>query len=185
MQSGTAVSVKFQISPETLRLTNLGDLIVGDTVNLERAMKVGQRFSGHMVRLLFSFLSKVQGHVDTTVTISSIQSDPPNSIIYTFTASDAQFLPYIVHKGYVCLDGTSLTVVSVDYASLSFKIMLIQYTQAHVIMPMKRVGDRVNLEVDQVGKYVESVVVGMMSSNPVIEGLIENIVKKIMNKSIE
>lgn len=76
-----------------------------------------------------------------------------------------------------------MTVVSVDMESLSFKIMLIQYTQEHVIMPMKNIGDRVNLEVDQVGKYVESICLGIMQSNPQIEQLIENIVVRTMNKN--
>jgi len=135
-------------------------------------MKVGQRFSGHMV----------QGHVDTTVTVTKITDDPPNSVIYTFKALDARFMTYVVHKGYVCLDGTSLTVVSVDQNESTFTVMLIQYTCQHVIMPLKVVGDRVNLEVDQVGKYVESVVLGMMTHNTQITQLIENIVIKTMNK---
>ncbi|KAJ3075558.1 Riboflavin synthase alpha chain, partial [Quaeritorhiza haematococci] len=152
-------SAKFGISPETLRKTNLGDLKVGSKVNLERAMAAGQRYSGHFV----------QGHVDTTVTIHSIHPDPPNSMIIKFqvpppepSTASVDFLTYIIPKGYICLDGTSLTVISVDTTERTFTVMLIAYTQAHVILPLKKVGDRVNLEVDQVGKYVENVVRGML-----------------------
>ena len=127
-------------------------------------------------------LDQVQGHVDTTVTIHSIIPDPPNSVLYTFKVADTQFLTYIVHKGYVCLDGTSLTVVSVNAKECTFSVMLIQYTQEHVIMPLKKIGDRINLEVDQVGKYVENVVVGMMTHHPQIEALIQKMVLKTLTR---
>lgn len=94
-------------------------------------------------------------------------------------------MTYIVHKGYVCLDGTSLTVVEVDMINAEFSVMLIQYTQQHVIMPLKKVGDSVNLEVDQVGKYVENLMVGMMTHNTVIQELIKNIVIKTMDEKKE
>ncbi|KAJ3377336.1 Riboflavin synthase alpha chain, partial [Lobulomyces angularis] len=151
--------VKFGIAPETLRKTNLGELKVGSVVNLERAMSVGQRFSGHFV----------QGHVDTTVKISKITQDPPNSVIFEFTVSPPSelsggidFLSYIIPKGYICLDGTSLTVVSVDQQKRTFTVMLIKYTQDNVIMMTKKVGDSVNIEGDQLAKYVEKVVMGML-----------------------
>jgi riboflavin synthase len=83
-------------------------------------------FSGHFV----------QGHVDTTVKILSVVPDPPNSLIYTFEI-DKEWARYVVGKGYVCLDGTSLTVVEVGKGV--FSIMLIEYTQGKVIMTGKKV----------------------------------------------
>jgi riboflavin synthase len=95
-------------------------------VNLERAMSGSSRFGGHFV----------QGHVDTTVTILSKTIDPPNALFFTFRVPEPQeetqfqdFLNFIVPKGYVCLDGISLTVVDVDWENRSFRIMMIAYTQ--------------------------------------------------------
>jgi riboflavin synthase len=169
---------KIGVAPETLRKTNLGDFVVGQQVNLERAMGGSTRFGGHFV----------QGHVDTTVTIREIRKDPPNSLIFRFgvekpEGTQSDFLAYIVPKGYVALDGTSLTVIDVDWSSRTFSVMLIAYTQTKVILPQKKEGDKVNLEVDQVGKYVENMVRGMLiSENGPIVPMIENIVKKVMNK---
>ena len=127
------------VSPETQRKTCLGDLKSGDRVNLERAMSANARFGGHFV----------QGHVDCAVTIQSIQPDPPNSLIFTFKLDDheSHLINYIVHKGYVCLDGISLTVTNVNHADATFSIMMIPFTQEKVTMSSKKVGDRVNLEV--------------------------------------
>ena len=123
--SFTASSFKVGISPETLRKTNLGTLKNKDQVNLERAMSFTTRFGGHFV----------QGHVDCTVELLAIEADPPNSILFTFrvpkrtelewkdTEEALDYLNYIVPKGYVCLDGTSLTVVSVDRTSRTFKVL--------------------------------------------------------------
>ncbi|KAI8917466.1 riboflavin synthase [Entophlyctis helioformis] len=167
---------KVGIAPETLRKTNLGELKVGDKVNLERAMSGSTRFGGHFV----------QGHVDTTVTIASVTPDPPNSLIFQFTVpppsadtGNQDFLQYIVPKGYITLDGTSLTVIDVDWTARTFSVMLIPHTQASVVMPTKAVGAQVNLEVDQMGKYVENMVRSMLSSEhsaitPLIERAIAN-----------
>jgi riboflavin synthase len=167
---------KIGVSPETLRKTNLGDFVVGQAVNLERAMSGATRFGGHFV----------QGHVDTTITIQQIRKDPPNSLLFTFNVSkppqgQSDYLAYIVPKGYVCLDGTSLTVIDVDWTTRTFSVMLIAYTQTKVVMPTKKEGDKVNLEVDQVGKYVENMVKGMLlsDSGPLVP-MIENIVKRFL-----
>ena len=160
---------KVGISPETLRKTNLGLLKVGAQVNLERAMSASTRFGGHFV----------QGHVDATVSIHSIVQDPPNSVIYTFHAS-REWLNYIVPKGYVCLDGTSLTVINVDLDKCLFSIMLIAYTQERVIMTKKQVGDLVNLEVDQMGKYVEQQIINMFQQeNGPLMALLEKTVHRL------
>ncbi|KAJ1555478.1 Riboflavin synthase alpha chain [Nowakowskiella sp. JEL0078] len=171
---------KVGISPETLRKTNLGDLKIDDLVNLERAMSANTRFGGHFV----------QGHVDTTVRISFIKPDPPNSIILQFTVpppepitDNIDFMRYIIPKGFISLNGTSLTIVSVDKASRTFSVMLIAYTQEKVNLLKYVVGDRINIEVDQIAKYVDNVASAMLSENTtssVDEAVIERVVRRIL-----
>ncbi|EPX70855.1 riboflavin synthase [Schizosaccharomyces octosporus yFS286] len=133
------------IAPETLRLTNLGSLTEGDSVNLERAVLSTTRMGGHFV----------QGHVDTVAEIVEKKPDQ-EAIVFTFRPRDPSVLKYIVYKGYIALDGVSLTVTHVD--ERTFSIMMIAYTQSCVIMPTKKIGDLVNVEVDQLGKYTEKLV---------------------------
>ncbi|KAI8912188.1 hypothetical protein DFJ77DRAFT_441229 [Powellomyces hirtus] len=169
---------KVGISPETLRKTSLGELQVGEKVNLERAMSASTRFGGHFV----------QGHVDTTVLIHSITPDPPNSLILTFhvpAGLETDYLRYIIPKGYVTLDGTSLTVVSVDNANRTFCVMLIAYTQEHVVLPLKKVGMKVNLEVDQIGKYVENVAVAMLNGEGGGSSVIAEMIKKMVDERVK
>lgn len=131
---------------ETLNRTNLGQLHQGSPVNLERAMASNGRFGGHIV----------SGHVDGVGTISSITKDD-NAIWYTFSAAP-EILRYIVEKGSITIDGTSLTVAKVD--STSFAISAIPHTVAVTILGKKKVGDQVNLENDIIGKYVEKLMQG-------------------------
>ncbi|KAF8960493.1 Riboflavin synthase alpha chain [Entomortierella lignicola] len=144
---------KVGVAPETLRKTNLGSLKVGDAVNLERAMNAHTRFGGHMV----------QGHVDTTVSILS-REDDGNAITFVFQVSEEykELMNYIVPKGFICLDGTSLTVIDVDDVKRTFSIMMIAYTQTRVVMPRKALGDQVNVEVDMMGKYASKGVEAMI-----------------------
>jgi riboflavin synthase len=136
-------SFKVGISQETLKKTNLGFLKLNDKVNLERAISGNVRFGGHIV----------QGHIDTIAKIID-KSIETNSIIYTFQLRDKEFINYIVNKGFICIDGTSLTVIDVNYNLNTFKIMMIAYTQSKVIMPLKKIGDYVNIEVDLTGKLI-------------------------------
>ncbi|KAI9347833.1 alpha subunit of riboflavin synthase [Pilaira anomala] len=161
-------SFKVGVAPETLRCTNLGDLKVGDKVNLERAMDSKKRFGGHMV----------QGHVDNTAKIISIKPEG-NSIWYTLQMSeeDKDKMRYIIPKGYVCLDGTSLTVCDVNDEERTFSIMMIAHTQAHVIMPSKKVGDRVNVEVDMLAKYALKSLEDAIKNNQGIEALVKRVLK--------
>lgn len=131
------------VAPESIRRTNLGALSAGHKVNLERSLPADGRNSGHMV----------QGHVDETGEILS-KTVEGDSLWVKVKASPA-ILPYIVEKGYIAVDGTSLTVCEVDRTEGWFTFMLIAYTQKHIIVPHKGVGDRVNLEVDVLAKYVE------------------------------
>eukprot|EP00741_Cyanophora_paradoxa_P002501 tig00000076_g2425.t1 len=128
------------MSPETMRRTCLGDLKVGDAVNLERSMAADSKFGGHF------------GHVDGTGTIVNFRKDG-DSLWVTVRVSDHRLLKLIVPKGYVAVDGTSLTVCEVGPDFFSF--MLVAYTQKKIIIPLKKVGQRVNLEADVVGKYIQ------------------------------
>ncbi|GAA5813742.1 hypothetical protein MFLAVUS_007229 [Mucor flavus] len=161
-------SFKVGVAPETLRCTNLGDLKVGDKVNLERAMDSNKRFGGHMV----------QGHVDNTVKIISIKPEG-NSVWYTLQMEeeDRDKMRYVIPKGFICLDGTSLTVCDVDDDERTFSIMMIAHTQAHVIMPLKKVGDRVNVEVDMLAKYALKSLEDAIKNNQGIEALVKRVLK--------
>ena len=136
---------------ETLSRTNLGQLHQGSPVNLERAMAANGRFGGHIV----------SGHVDGVGIIASIARDD-NAIWYTISAEPA-ILRYIVEKGSITLDGTSLTVARVD--ETGFAISAIPHTVSVTILGRKKVGDRVNLENDIIGKYVEKLLQGGVQSS--------------------
>lgn len=136
-------SFKVGISDETLRRTNLGSLKAGNKVNLERAISGNVRFGGHMV----------QGHIDTIAKIVDRHSDG-NSIVFEFQLRDREFINYIVLKGFIAVDGTSLTVTNVNYENATFRIMMVAYTQSKVVMPLKKIGDFVNVEVDLTGKLI-------------------------------
>ncbi|KAE9021128.1 hypothetical protein PR003_g12805 [Phytophthora rubi] len=133
--------VAFGVAPETLRRTNLGQLQSGDKVNVERSMGVDARNSGHFV----------QGHVDGTGAILSFTREDDS--LWVRIKATPEILRDVVPKGYIAIDGTSLTVCEVDRTHGWFSIMLISHTQNHIILPLKKVGDRVNLEPDVLGKY--------------------------------
>jgi len=127
--------------PETLRRTNLGRLCPGSRVNLERSLCVGERIGGHFV----------QGHVDGVGRVVALVPEE-DAIIARFSAPPS-VMRYIVPKGFIAVDGVSLTVV--DRLADGFTVSLIPYTMAHTIAGRYQVGDVVNLEVDILGKYVE------------------------------
>jgi len=132
--------------PETLRRTNLGELSAGDLVNLERPMKADGRFGGHIV----------QGHVDGTGTVESIEPDG-EAMMVSFSA-ESSVMRYVVEKGFVTVDGASLTVVNCD--SRTFSITVIPFTWEHTVFKARKVGDTVNLEADVIAKYVERLATG-------------------------
>jgi riboflavin synthase len=129
------------LSPETLRRTNLGDLRPGDGVNLERPLAANGQIGGHFV----------QGHVDGTGEVRAFR--PEGDSLWVTVGAAPELLRYIVPKGYIAVDGVSLTVV--DVFPDAFTFMLVAYTQRHITLPRKPTDSRVNLEVDIVGKYVE------------------------------
>ncbi len=130
------------LSPETMRRTSLGQLSVGGLVNLERALLAGDRMGGHIV----------QGHVDGTGRVMSIKEDG-DSIIFRIRVPK-RLNRYIVEKGFVAVDGISLTVVK--RGASSFTLAVIPYTRENTNLSAVSVGDRVNLEADILAKYVES-----------------------------
>ncbi|TVY16106.1 Riboflavin synthase [Lachnellula arida] len=164
-------SFKVGVAPETLRRTNLGSLKQHSRVNLERAVLATTRMGGHFV----------QGHVDTIATILKKQPDG-NAITFRFQPRDKTVLRYVVEKGYVTLDGASLTITKVNDEEGWWEVMLISYTQEKVIIASKVSGDEVNVEVDQIGKYVEKAVEGYFSKGSsgepaILQKMVERIVE--------
>ncbi|PDW00004.1 riboflavin synthase [Candidatus Viridilinea mediisalina] len=132
------------LSPETLRRTNLGQLAVGSLVNLERSLSFGGRMGGHYV----------QGHVDGVGHIVAVVPEGDSKRIQI--CPPAALMRYIVEKGFIAVDGVSMTVAEVD--ETSFTLAMIAYTQTAVIMGQQTVGAMVNLEVDIMAKYVERLI---------------------------
>ena len=130
------------LSPETMRRTSLSQLTEGSRVNLERAISASDRMGGHIV----------QGHVDATGRITSIRPDG-DSIIFRIRVPK-RLDKYIVEKGFVAVDGISLTVVK--RGASSFTLAVIPYTLENTNLAALSAGDRVNLEADILAKYVES-----------------------------
>ena len=128
-------------STETLGLTTLGGMVVGQAVNLERAMRPTDRLGGHLV----------SGHVDGVGRVLSVHDDA-RAQRWRF-AAPASLSKYIATKGSICVDGVSLTVNAVDDGG--FDVALIPHTVSHTAFSSTRVGDPVNLEIDLVARYVE------------------------------
>ncbi|KAL1697267.1 hypothetical protein GGG16DRAFT_83689 [Schizophyllum commune] len=169
---------KVWLANETLQRTDLGERAVGDQVNLERAMGAHVRFGGHFV----------QAHVDTTATLVERTSDGDSQRL-TFelpepTATRPSLLPYLIPKGYITIDGASLTITGVDDAKRRFSIMLIQHTQEKITLSKKPIGAKVNIEVDMVGKYVEKSVVAALGGGGTegFRSLIEKVVLDVLAK---
>ncbi|TVY85098.1 Riboflavin synthase [Lachnellula suecica] len=167
-------SFKVGVAPETLRRTNLGSLKQNSRVNLERAVSATTRMGGHFV----------QGHVDTVATILKKEPDG-NAITFRFQPRDKSVLRYVVEKGYVTLDGASLTITKVDDEEGWWEVMLISYTQEKVVIASKAIGDEVNVEVDQIGKYVEKAVEGYFSKGSSGEpAILQKMVERILESKL-
>jgi riboflavin synthase len=134
------------VMPETMKKTSLGGLKRGEVLNLERAMRLGDRFGGHIVT----------GHVDGTGEIAS-REPHANAVLFRIK-TEAELLRYMVPRGSVTVDGISLTLV--DVGDNDFAISIIPHTLAHTNLQVKRPGDVVNLECDVIGKYVERLMIG-------------------------
>ena len=159
------------VAPETLRLTDLGALAAGARVNLERAVRASTRMGGHFV----------QGHVDGVATVAARAADG-NALTLRLAPARRDVLRYVVHKGFVALDGTSLTVTRVDDDEGWWEVMLVAYTQERVVLADKQVGDTVNVEVDVLAKYAEKSMAGFLGGLGVGGGL-EKMVERIVAQS--
>ncbi|KAF4122477.1 riboflavin synthase [Geosmithia morbida] len=174
--SFTPASFTIGVAPETLRVTNLGALSVSSRVNLERAVRADTRMGGHFV----------QGHVDTTAEIAAVTPDG-NALTMRFRPRDAALLRYVVYKGFIAIDGTSLTVTQVNDAEGWWEVMLIAYTQEKVILAAKKTGESVNIEVDMMAKYAEKSVAGMLGSTdptsiPLLRKMVDRAVAEATGK---
>jgi len=134
-------TLSFDVSAESLRRTNLGDLKPGDLVNLERSLRVSDRLSGHVV----------SGHVDGVGAVKSIQPEG-DAYLYTFTVP-SELGRYLIEKGSVAVDGISLTVFHCK--PTEFTCAIIPHTHQVTTLCVRKPGDKVNIENDMQGKYIE------------------------------
>ena len=144
------------IVPETLRRTSFGSLQAGDPVNLERPVPAAGRLDGHIV----------QGHVDGTGTVESVTAE--GDALLVRIVAPPSIMRYIVEKGFIAVDGTSLTVVNCDEEA--FVVTVIPYTRDNTVLGSRSEGDLVNLEVDIVAKYVERLSPGTRANVEAGEG---------------
>ena len=129
------------VSPETLKRSVLGRIKLGERVNLERALRLSDRLDGHLV----------SGHIDGIGTLRE-RKTLANAIIITFGVAPS-LSRYMIEKGSVAVDGTSLTINRCD--STTFEISIIPYTAGLTTIGLKKEGDAVNIETDMIGKYIE------------------------------
>lgn len=134
-------SFTVDVMPETMRRSNLKNLTHGSKVNLERALKVGDRLGGHMV----------SGHIDDVGHITSIEEE--DNATWVTIKAESNILKYIIVKGSIAIDGTSLTIGDID--NETFKVSIIPLTKEETTLLRKNIGDEVNLECDMIGKYIE------------------------------
>lgn len=134
-------SFSVDVMPETKERTNLGLLSSGDEVNLETPLTLGSYLGGHLV----------QGHVDDTALVNTIYEEGDALIIRFEIVSN--IIRYIVEKGFITVDGISLTVVK--RSATSFWVSIVDFTRQHTNLKNRQIGDRVNIEVDIIAKYVE------------------------------
>jgi riboflavin synthase len=145
-------SFQADVSPETLDCTTLAGVKAGQRVNLERALRLGDRLGGHMV----------SGHIDAVATLSGRHNDG-NAQRLTFTLA-AAFNRFLVEKGSVAIDGISLTVNSV--AAESFSVAVIPHTLHNTTLTAMQIGQRVNIETDLIAKYVLRLFPGGRETSP-------------------
>ena len=137
----TAEAFAVDLSEETLRRTNLGRLAPGHEVNLERALAFGARVGGHLV----------QGHVDGVGTLADLSGPPEERVLRV--EAPPELARYVVEKGFIAVDGISLTVAG--RRDTTFSVAVIPYTLEQTALRSRRPGDLLNLEVDILAKYVE------------------------------
>lgn len=146
------------VMPETMRRTNLGQLAKGSRVNLERAMQLNGRFGGHIV----------SGHIDGTGTIVGMTRE--DNAVWIRIAADRSITKYIVEKGSAALDGISLTIA--EAGTENFAVSVIPHTAAQTTLLNHKNGDKINIECDIIGKYIEKLT---QHNN---EGITEDLLRK-------
>lgn len=134
------------VSPETLRVTALGGLTPGDGVNLERAMRIGDRLGGHLV----------SGHVEAVGRV--VSRTPDGNVVNLTIEAPREILRYCVAKGSITMDGVSLTITALT--EKTFGVMIIPHTAQATTLGLRPPGSLVNLEPDLIAKYVERLVLG-------------------------
>ena len=144
------------VMAETMRLSNLSSFSPGDEVNLERALSLGDRLGGHIV----------SGHIDGMGTILNFQRE--DNAVWITIGCPPEVLKYIIYKGSIAIDGVSLTVAYVDESV--FKVSIIPHTKDMTTLLVKKVGDKVNLECDMIGKYIEKLL-GAKEQAPIKKGI--------------
>ncbi|MDF2841147.1 MAG: ribE [Clostridia bacterium] len=149
-------SFTVDVMAETIRRSNLKDFSPGQEVNLERALRLGDRLGGHIV----------SGHIDGMGKIVNYQNE--DNAVWITISSDAEILKYIVQKGSIAIDGVSLTVAYVD--DNVFKVSIIPHTKDATTLLRRKIGDAVNLECDIVGKYIEKLL-GVKEQAPKNQGI--------------
>jgi riboflavin synthase len=147
-KSDTAFTV--ETMGETVNRTCLDEINAGAGVNLERSLSYGDRVGGHLV----------QGHVDCTGRITAMTPDGISTLVCV--EAPANIMRYVVEKGFIALDGISLTVV--DRCDTGFSVAIIPYTKENTTLRSRKVGDRVNLEADITAKYLEQLTAGYLNA---------------------
>ncbi len=164
--NGICLSVRYfeksyfiaDVMPETFQKTNLSSMNTKDKVNLERALGVSDRFNGHIV----------SGHIDGTGTLLSKKEE--KNAVWLSIKADKEILKYVVFKGSVALDGVSLTIAYVD--DDIFKVSLIPITYRETIFQNKKINDKINVECDILGKYVEKLLSENKNANSINESFL-------------
>jgi riboflavin synthase len=127
----------------------------------------------------------VQGHVDTVATITRVAADG-NAVTFRFAPKNPEVMRYVVYKGFIALDGTSLTITAVNDAEGWWEVMLISYTQEKVVLAKKKEGESVNVEVDVLAKYAEKSMAGYFAGagdgvlKPIVEKMVQSMVAQAM-----
>ena len=155
-------SFTVDVMPETIRNSNLKNLKQGSNVNLERALRLGDRLGGHIV----------SGHIDGVGNVKSFQLE--DNATWVEISTSYEILRYIVKRGSITIDGISLTVA--DVSDKSFKVSIIPMTKDDTTLLSKKVGEEVNLECDMIGKYVERLIT--FNEEPVKSSIDENFLRE-------
>jgi len=138
----TSSTLNFDLAPETLKRTNLTQLSVSSSVNLEAALNYGQKVGGHLV----------QGHIDTVSEVIKLEESSANGYLLTFSI-DNKYSHYLVDKGFIAIDGLSITLI--DTKPTFFTVMIIPHTLQSTIVKHYFPGYFANIEVDPMGRYIE------------------------------